>query len=89
MSEPLKNDRYIEIDCPPGATRPGDLFPGVIKDTGLEETDFKCVSKFFGNWVFALKNDAKAETFEAVRRTTIKERITALYKQGWIRYGSW
>lgn len=29
-------EKTIELDCPPGGIRPGDLIDGVIKDTGLE-----------------------------------------------------
>jgi hypothetical protein len=80
--------RSIELDCAPGSPRPDDLFPGVIADTGLEEEDFEIVSKVFGNWEFALKNKSKIKEFDEAK-STFEKRVTALYKSGKIRYGSW
>ena len=76
----------IELDCPPGAPRPGDLLPGVIEGTGLatKEAD----SKFFGEWVWDY-SDVPCDTWHATVQPTIKARITALYHAGRIRYGSW
>ena len=82
-------EQTIELDCAPGKPRPGDLFPGVLKNTCLQPEDFKCVSKWFGNWTWLLTNEGKSDIFEAVRYTVIKDRVTALYNDGWIRYGSW
>lgn len=82
-------EQSIELDCQPGYPRPGDLFPSVISDTGLEPEDFTNTSKLFGNWTWHLTNAAKSELFESVRYTVIKERVSALYERGLIRYGSW
>ena len=76
----------IELDCPPGNPRPGDLFPGLIAETGLKEDDFKLISKLFGNWTWELIQN---EQLYSECRSTIKERIEALYKKGLIRYASW
>jgi len=38
--------KTIELDCPPGQPRPGDLIDGVIEGTGLPKKEAK--SKFFG-----------------------------------------
>lgn len=77
----------IELDCPPGPTRPDNLLPHVIKDTGLEVEDFTITSKVFGNWEFTLKKE-KQDTYEKCKNV-IEERIKDLYKIGRIRYGSW
>lgn len=82
-------EQTIELDCPPGLPRPGDLFPSVIHDTGLTEDDFTITSKLFGEWTWLLTNTDKSELFERVRGTTIKARVTSLYESGLIRYGSW
>jgi hypothetical protein len=79
----------IELDCQPGSPRPSDLFPGVIDGLGLDEEDFDNVSRFFGNWVWILKEDiGKDETFTKVK-PILKERVETLYGAGAIRYGSW
>lgn len=82
-------EQSIELDCPPGNPRPGDLFPGVLRGTGLTPSDFALTSKLFGNWTWHLTNPAKSDLFEEVRYTSIKERVEALYHAGCIRYGSW
>lgn len=80
-----KNQQTIELDCAPGTPRPDSYIDSVIKDTGLPSRE--PVSKFFGNWMWVY-NDIPAEQWERVR-ATLKERITALYNAGRIRYGSW
>jgi len=77
----------IEIDCPPGPSRPGDLLPGVIEGTGLIIKPQETVSRVFGNWTWKIPEDQE-EVYKKVR-DTIKERITSLYNKGLIRYGSW
>jgi len=78
-------EQTIELDCPPGHPRPGDLYPGVIEGTGLPER--KPVGMFFGNWTWDY-NDLPRSEWERVQ-PILKERITALYERGMIRYGSW
>lgn len=81
--------RSIEIDCPPGSPRPGDLFPGVLEKTGLTEDDFVNTSRLMGEWIWALKKDnEKAELFDKAK-PMFKDVITKLYNSGKIRYGSW
>ncbi len=79
------SEQTIELDCPPGYPRPGDLIDGVLKDTGIEVKDEP--SKTFGNWTWDFSHIPE----EAWKKTNpiIKERVTALYNQGIIRYGSW
>jgi hypothetical protein len=79
----------IELDCPPGSPRPGDLFPIVIEDTGLSEEDFSEPSMLFGNWCWVLNEDPKKEQIFQNMREVIKERVVGLYNEGAIRYGSW
>ena len=76
----------IELDCPPGSPRPGDLIRGVIDGLGIEPMTFN-VTPIFGCAEYVFKIDQA--TWEREYQPTIKERITALYKQGAIRYGSW
>ncbi len=75
----------IELDCPPGNPRPGDLIEGVIKGTGLDSRE--PVGKFFGNWVWDY-SDVPANMWTAIQ-PTVKGRVTALFNSGLIRYGSW
>jgi hypothetical protein len=77
--------KSIELDCAPGMTRPGDLIEGVIKDTGLPTREPSTM--FFGNWVWDYQDIPDDKWLEI--QPTLKERITALYNHGYIRYGSW
>ena len=78
-------EQTIELDCAPGYPRPGNLIAGVIKGTGLKKRE--TVSRFFGNWIWDY-SDVDPETWKKVQ-PILKERITALYNEGLIRYGSW
>lgn len=77
----------IELDCPPGSPRPGDLLPQVLAGTGVELKPEDTVSRFFGNWTWVIPEE-QVKAFEESREL-IKERITDLYHRGMIRYGSW
>jgi len=78
------SEQTIEIDCAPGG-RPDHLYPGVIEGTGLGSRE--PVSRTFGNWVWDY-SDVSKETWE-VAQPILKQRITALYNQGRIRYAKW
>jgi hypothetical protein len=78
-------ERTIELDCPPGLPRPGDLIKSVIEGTGLPYRE--AASTCFGNWLWDYE-DISDEAWKNVQ-PTLQERITNLYKQGLIRYGSW
>ena len=78
-------EKTIELDCPPGYPRPGDLIAGVIEGTGLPPIE--TCSRFFGNWVWDYSKLATDDQWSAAQ-PILKERITALYKRGVIRYGS-
>jgi len=81
----VERDQTIELDCPPGGLRPGDLIGGVIEGTGLPKRE-DC-SRFFGHWVWDY-NDIPEDQWMEVN-PIIEKRITALYNAGRIRYGSW
>ncbi len=75
----------IELDCPPGDPRPGDLIEGVIKGTGLPLRE--PVGKAFGNWTWDYSDITEDKWLEAKKILAV--RIDALYTAGAIRYGSW
>jgi len=75
----------IELDCPPGFPRPGDLIEGVIKDTGLPLRE--PVSKVFGEWTWDYADIPEEQWKKA--QVILAERIAALYNTNVIRYGSW
>lgn len=77
--------KQIDIDCPPGDPRPGDLLPAVLKGTGIPEKE--PILTFFGNWSWDYE-EVSDEVWVAAT-PVIKERLTALYHKGWIRYASW
>lgn len=79
------SEQTIELDCPPGSPRPGDLIGGVIEGTGLPERE--TVARVFGEWVWDY-SDVSPEEWKAIQ-PTLKERIEKLYNQGLIRWGSW
>lgn len=84
-------DTSIELDCKPGYPRPGDLIESVIKDSGLELSDFDTEPPFFGEQKWVLKDssyEVKAELFKKAK-SIFRERITNLYNSGAIRYGTW
>ena len=81
----MAKKQSINLDCPPGCPRPGDLIAGVIKGLGLKKKD--TVSRFFGNWIWDY-SEVSEKKWKAVQ-PTLKERIEKLYHQGVIRYGSW
>lgn len=78
----------IELDCPPGHPRPGDLIEGVIEGTGLTLDDLETSNPFFGHQTWVVKPDAEAKYMEH-KEKTIKPRVIELYNSGVIRYGSW
>lgn len=75
----------IELDCPPGVLRPGDLIDGVLEGTGLVADE--PISKLFGEWTWAF--DVPRARWESEIQPVIKPRIEALYHAGQIRWGSW
>jgi len=75
----------IELDCPPGGIRPGNLIDDVLAGTNL--TPVGEPSTFFGNWTWEF--DVPRDQWVRDVQPIVKPRITALYHAGVIRYGSW
>lgn len=78
-------EQSIELDCAPGTPRPDTYIAGVIEGLGLILKE-PC-STFFGNWKWDY-SEVSAEEWARIR-PTLKERVTELYNDGCIRYGSW
>lgn len=76
----------IDLDCAPGSPRPGDLLPNVLKGLKIRKNPEDTTVRLFGNWEWTF--NTTEEKYKEVK-PIIKERITALYNQGLIRYGSW
>lgn len=83
------NKYSIEIDCPPGLPRPDQLFPLVLKETGLVEDDFELRSRLFGHFIWILREDASKEQVFTAKRQVFKKRLEHLYERGIVRYCSW
>lgn len=89
-----KGERFqhysIEIDCAPGFPRPGDLFPGVLHNTGLTVDDFDNTARLFGHWTWVLKEgDPKRDELFTLKRPLFKQRLTEIYEAGYARFVSW
>lgn len=78
-------EQTIELDCPAGPTRPGDLIEKVLEGTGLPVKE--PVGMFFGHWTWDY-SDVSPEVWKQAKERT-GPRITSLYNKGIIRYGSW
>lgn len=86
----MSDVQTIDIDCPPGSPRPGDLIGGVIDGLGIEDRAVEpvaSVTPFFGNACYRFR--VPRTEWERDIQPTVKERIVALYDAGLIRYGSW
>lgn len=77
--------KTIELDCGPGAPRPDAFIDGVLEGLGLEKKEPALMS--FGNWTWVYP-EVTAERWKEIQ-PILKERITKLYNEGAIRYGSW
>jgi hypothetical protein len=81
----MPNPQTIELDCPPGNPRPGDLIEKVIEGTGLLKKE--SAGRVFGNWTWDY-SEIPPEEWKKIQ-LILKERISNLYDQGLIRFGSW
>lgn len=81
----MAEGQTIELDCPPGYPRPGDLIKQVIYNTGLPLRE--SASRLFGSWTWDY-NDIDPYIWNAAY-PLLKARIMGLYNAGVIRYGSW
>jgi len=79
----------IELDCPPGEPRPKHLIAGVLEGTGLEVEDFATGNPFFGHQLWELRETVGKDALFIKAKPKLKKRITKLYDQGYIRYGTW
>ena len=79
----------LDLDSAPGSYPRGpELMAQVLEGIGLKNgEDVVCTGAAFGNFTFHV-NPEKDKEYEAVK-STIGERIKALYNGGRIRYGSW
>lgn len=83
--------KTIEIDCPPGYPRPGDLIDAVVKGTPLEGLPeahpTATTSRLFGcwKWTFPKVTDEAWREAQAV----VKVRLRELHRKGVARYVSW
>jgi hypothetical protein len=89
----MDDERYqkysIELDAHPFSARPNDLIGSVLKDTGLFVEDFETGKPFFGHQVFILKESAGKDALFTKSKPIFKTRITELYREGLILYGTW
>ena len=79
----------ITLDCEPGGIRPSSLISGVIKDLISNPPDNfenNPQSAKFGEWVWSF--EIPQDKYSYIQNE-IKERITSLYNNNVIRYGSW
>lgn len=75
----------ISLDSGPLAPRPNTLLPYVIKETIL--TLKQPESRSFGEWTWDYSEVSEANW--SALQNTLRERITSLFDDGLIRYGSW
>lgn len=83
----INNMYTINLDCPPGSLRPGNLLPSVLEGTGVVIDPENTKTRFFGNWCWNVPeeyNDLYAANIEIIAK-----RIKQLYHAGAIRYGDW
>ena len=84
----------IEIDCPPGSPRPGDIANQVgmkwnsrrFNDTAAKDGEFENTTRLFGAWGFERLYTSKEEAEKDC--DTFAEKLKALYP-GSIRYAGW
>jgi len=90
----------IEIDCPPGQTRPDVYFNYILKllescdDKQLWDFAKKCIgaesaSRSFGNWSWYISFNRDNIHLKSILQTHFKTELTKLYNSGRIRYASW
>ena len=72
----------IDLDCPPGNPRPGDLIEGVLEGTGLEVNDFNTTHPIFGNQTWMLKDNNVDKEYLFKQARPVLNRIEQLYQRG-------
>ena len=86
-AEEIMGKYTIELECPTGEPRPGDLLPGVLEGTGITINPEDTFVRLFGRWGWNVP-DEQVDLYESVR-STVKDRIAKLYDAQVIRAGSW
>lgn len=88
MTTKTEKETYtLEIDCPPGLPRPGDLLQHVLEGTGVVLDSSATTSRLFGCWTWNIPEEYESAYLE--HRELIKDRLEKLYNEGTIRYASW
>ena len=80
----------IQIDCPPFAPRPPEVFASAIEDTGLTPEDFEDQgSTIFGCREYLVKADPESISRYLHARQTIGENLIIIYERGIVRDVTW
>jgi hypothetical protein len=78
----------VNIDCPPGPPRPGELIIGLAPILGISESDIPPPSSvLFGEWTYKFVGIMDQADFD-VKQNEIKDYLFDLYDQGLARYVS-
>lgn len=77
----------VEIDCPPGMTRPSNYFESLCQQCDVDSSWFDEPSKCFGNWTWTVKSEYTEDYKQ--KRETVQQYLTKLHRTGAIRYASW
>ena len=80
----------IQIDCPPFAPRPPEVFASAIEDTGLTPEDFEDPgSTIFGCREYLVSADVESISRYLHARRTIGEHLIIIYERGLVRGVTW
>ena len=75
----------MEIDCPPGAPRPGYFIEGVLEGIADATVYAEPVRRLYGEWAWKFNLET---TSWPTQEKTIMKRLAVLYDAGAIRYWS-
>ncbi len=80
----------IQIDCPPFAPRPPEVFESAIEDTGLTPEDFEDQgSTIFGCREYLVKADPGSISRYLNARQKVGEHLDIIYERGLVRGVTW
>lgn len=82
LKQEHRKDQTIEIECPPGPPRPGDLIKKIVEGSGLPLR--KEVSRSFGLWTWDYSDLTPEEWAKAEK--IIAPKLKELYAKGIARY---
>ena len=83
----MHNPHTIEIDAPPGATRPDIWMRQLLKEVNLDLEYKDPESTIFGCWTWNY-SELNDETWAKLSQKA-EEYLTIVYNRGHIRYASW